>query len=413
MPPISHAWQAKWARRTHSRIQLATGHNSVAGPAARRPKTLPRRQGGVFLIGCGLKLVLEVGSIAGRGFCRALMHEAIHHGTVVEPSLPEAAVQFAAPRLPLLRLQLTFGMDEPVVLPSFRGNLWRGVLGLALKRIDEGILPGLCYGAVEPGTLYRTFFESPPPPDAKKMRRYEAAPHPYVVDAPSASAAERIEAGATLRIGLTLVGRPATALEAVLAAFNDAARAGLGRPIGRERRRGRGRLIEARAVWRGNKLDAVAFNQGSTFKPIMPEVPVILRCPGRLRVKLETPLRLERHGKLVDSEGLLPGTLVANLVRRISMMCEFYGDVPLDTDFRALKTMWEGLAAHEPKLERTGQKRWSSRSRQEIDLEGVTGSLVLDLRGREPLFPFLYLGQWVHAGKGATMGMGAIRLYPA
>src|ERR1700674_762526 len=82
------------------------------------------------------------------------------------------------PRLPLLRLELVFAMDEPVELPPFRGNLWRGVLGPALKRIDEGLLPGVSTGEVEPGTLYRTFFESPPPPNAGKMRLYEAAPHP-------------------------------------------------------------------------------------------------------------------------------------------------------------------------------------------------------------------------------------------
>src|SRR3989454_12293162 len=102
-------------------------------------------------------------------------------------------------------------MDEPVELPPFRGNLWRGVLGPALKRIDDGLLPGLSTGAIEPGTLYRTFYESPRPPEARKMRKYAEVPHPYVVHAPSASAPERIEAGATVGTELTLAGRAATA----------------------------------------------------------------------------------------------------------------------------------------------------------------------------------------------------------
>ncbi len=116
-------------------------------------------------------------------------------GVVPQP----AAAALVPPRLPLLRLELVFAMGEPVELPPFRGNLWRGVLGPALKRIDEGLLPGLSTGQVEPGTLYRTFFESPPPPDATKMRRYDAVPHPYVVDAPGASNFQRLEAGATER----------------------------------------------------------------------------------------------------------------------------------------------------------------------------------------------------------------------
>ncbi len=301
-------------------------------------------------------------------------------------------------------------MDEPVELPPFRGNLWRGVLGPALKRIDEGLLPGLSTGAVEPGTLYRTFFESPPPPDARKMRRYTAVPHPYVVDAPGASAFERLDAGATVRIGLTLVGRPATAVEAVLAAFDFAARAGLGRGLGHERERGRARLTEVRAVWRGDEPDVVVFDQASGFRPIAPEVPMVPPCPPRLRVILATPLRLAREGKLIGPKRFAPGALVGNLVRRVSMMCEFFGEAPLDADFRALKAMWEGLVAHEPMLALADQMRWSSRHQKELDAGGVIGSFVLDMGGVEALFPCLWLGQWIHAGKGAVMGMGAVRL---
>src|SRR4051812_20164075 len=102
-------------------------------------------------------------------------------------SAPATDAQLVLPRLRLLRLELDFVMDEPVVLPPFRGNLWRGILGPALKRIDDGLLPGVSTGALARGTLYSTFFESTPPPDATRMRKYTAAPHPYVVDAPGRS----------------------------------------------------------------------------------------------------------------------------------------------------------------------------------------------------------------------------------
>jgi hypothetical protein len=105
-----------------------------------------------------------------------------------------------------------------------------------------------------------------------------------------------------------------------------------------------------------------------------------------------------------------PGALVANLVRRVSMMSEFFGDTPLETDFRALKALWEGLVARDPMLAFADQLRWSSHQQRELGMGGVIGSFVLDMRGVEALFPYLWLGQWVHAGKGAVMGMGAIRL---
>jgi CRISPR-associated endoribonuclease Cas6 len=322
----------------------------------------------------------------------------------------EAPGSVVAPRLPLLRLELVFAMDEPVELPAFRGNLWRGVLGPALKRIDEGVLPGLSTGEVAPGTLYRTFFESPPPPEARKMRLYDAVPHPYVVDAPSVSTVRRIEAGARERIGLTLIGRPATAVEAVLAAFDFAARVGLGARIGEEHERGRARLVEASAVWRDSASDAVVYDETAGFRPIVAEVPAVPLCPTRLRVTIATPLRLKHEGRPLRARPFRPGALVANLVRRVSMLCEFFGDTPLDTDFAALKSMWTNLVAREPMLADADQTRWSGNRQQEFDMSGVIGSFVLDMRGVEALFPYLWLGQWIHAGKGSVTGMGAIRV---
>lgn len=328
---------------------------------------------------------------------------------VAEPRAP----LLAAPRLGLLRLELVFTLEEPAELPPFRGSLWRGMLGPALKRIDEGLLPGVSTGALAPGTLYRTFFESPPPPGADRMRRYDAVPHPYVVDAPGRSRTERLAAGDAERIGLTLVGIPASAVEAVLAAFDFAARVGIGGRLGAARERGRARLTEARAVWRSEAPDAVVFDEARGFRPVAPEPPAFPPCPPSLRVILASPLRLVRDGRPHGPQGFPPAALVGNLVRRVSMLSAFFGEAPLETDFRALKEMAEGLVAREPMLAFVDRTRWSGNRREEIPMGGVIGSFVLDLRGREPLFPYLWLGQWLHAGKGAVVGMGAIRLKPA
>jgi CRISPR/Cas system endoribonuclease Cas6 (RAMP superfamily) len=43
---------------------------------------------------------------------------------------------------------------------------------------------------------------------------------------------------------------------------------------------------------------------------------------------------------------------------------------------------------------------------------GLLGRAVLPLRGIDAFWPFLSLAPWVHAGKGATMGLGAMRIVP-
>jgi hypothetical protein len=327
---------------------------------------------------------------------------------------PPSSVQLGAPLLPLLRLELTFTIEEPVLLPPFRGGMWRGVLGPALKRIDDGFLPEVSTGALERGTLYSTFFETPPPPDAAKMRLYNAVPHPYVVDAPGQPGFRRIAPGEEERIGVTLVGRAATAVEAVLAAFDVAARSGFGAPPtqGVGARRGRGRLSLARAVWRGPAQEPVVVYDGAAFRGASAVVPPCPAPARRMRVFLNTPLRLVQQERLIGPTTFRPAALISNLVRRVSMMTAFHGDTPLDTDFGYLKRLWEGLQAEEQSLAFADQKRWSGSQQRELDMGGIVGSFVLNLRGAEALFPYLWLGQWLHAGKGAVMGMGAIRLRP-
>jgi len=40
---------------------------------------------------------------------------------------------------------------------------------------------------------------------------------------------------------------------------------------------------------------------------------------------------------------------------------------------------------------------------------GLIGEIELDGADLEPFWPYLWLGQWTHAGKGAVMGLGRYR----
>jgi CRISPR/Cas system endoribonuclease Cas6 (RAMP superfamily) len=44
---------------------------------------------------------------------------------------------------------------------------------------------------------------------------------------------------------------------------------------------------------------------------------------------------------------------------------------------------------------------------------GLVGTVILPLADLEPFWPFLALAPWAHVGKGATMGLGAMRVDPA
>ena len=57
-------------------------------------------------------------------------------------------------------------------------------------------------------------------------------------------------------------------------------------------------------------------------------------------------------------------------------------------------------------------KRYSSRQQQEMTLGGVVGQWHLHgpTEALANAWPWLWLGQWLHVGKNATMGLGGYRL---
>jgi hypothetical protein len=321
------------------------------------------------------------------------------------------------PCLPLIRLMLTFVAIEPVGdLPRFRGALWRGVFGRALRRLSDPAQPladvwpadiaTIGFGPYGRAGLYDGLFA--PEDGAGAVPQHLQVPSPFVIDA--LPGPDGLDTGETELIGLTLIGeRVAEALPALLAAFRIAGEDGLGGANGAGRR-GRMHLVDAAVTWRDpGGTSPILSHEGhvTLLRPLPPPVPPM---PRAVAVTLAAPLRLMRRGLVAGPDDLTAGDLLEALVRRISTLQRAHGSGPIAADFRALFA-----AAHAaPTLERdlwfVPQTRWSGSQGREIEMGGVVGSFVLPLVGLEALWPYLWLGQWVHAGKGTVHGLGAIRL---
>jgi CRISPR/Cas system endoribonuclease Cas6 (RAMP superfamily) len=94
-------------------------------------------------------------------------------------------------------------------------------------------------------------------------------------------------------------------------------------------------------------------------------------------------------------------------------LAERHGPAPLDLDYRALKERAGTAEFDAAELRWIEWARWSDRQRALIKMGGLLGSLSLPLAGVEPFWPFLWLAPWVHVGKGATMGLGAVQVVAA
>ena len=314
--------------------------------------------------------------------------------------------------LPLARYRFTFRLHAPLRLPDYAGSLLRGQFGAALRRVACMTDAPTCEGCPLRATCpYPAIFETPAPAE-HAMQNFSHVPNPYVVE-PPAFGTRQIDAGGTLQFGLVLFGRAVAQLPLVSFALQRALEGGLGR----ERARG----VLERIEWQHTAdQPAEPYRSGATFIPIWqpgdaaiaahdahlaPPAAAVHTAPARLTLAIHTPMRLQQQGKPLRPAALTPRKLVADLLRRISLLAEFHAGRPgLVADAPALVRHAETLT-HQTALRWQDWSRYSSRQQQEMTLGGVVGAWTLE-GDLAPLLPWLWLGQWLHVGKNATMGMG-------
>ena len=133
---------------------------------------------------------------------------------------------------------------------------------------------------------------------------------------------------------------------------------------------------------------------------------------AKLTLHIQTPLRLQQQGQPLGVAQLTPRALIAALARRTALLMEFH----------AGQTGWGEAAKHITHLSENltdtrdlhwfDWTRYSSRQQQEMTLGGVLGHWTLhgNVEDLAQIQPWLWLGQWLHVGKNATMGLGAYTL---
>jgi len=310
-----------------------------------------------------------------------------------------------APDLPLASYRLTFEAREPLGLPEYVGSAWRGIFGHALKRTvcvtrEKDCAACLLYRSC----AYPWVFETPPPEDSTRMRRYTAAPHPYVL-IPENRARRTVPAGEPFELGMNLFGRGNEYFPYIVQSFRVAGEGGIGRGKGRFALK----VVRQTALARGG--EAVNWREGETLSRKEPERPLAVPAvPDTVRLVFETPLRVRSADHLVGPGEFAFHHLYRNLLRRISSLMFFHGGASLDVDFAALVGKATTVACVSRDLRWREWTRWSSRQKTTMQMGGLVGEISLSGRAVGPFWPYLWLGQWTHAGKGATMGLGRYRV---
>jgi len=321
----------------------------------------------------------------------------------MQDGLGDVALRSGCIMLPLARYRFRFRCTGASRLPAYTGSAWRGALGHALKKTVCVTHQDACPSCL----LYRScpysyIFETPPHPDAKKMRKYTAAPHPFLIEPPLAPEDEMHE------LGLTLFGRGNGYVPYLVHALQRAGEQGLGKgrmPM---------KLVEVRQAQPADSDSWVPiYEPGGTLRPHPPDIPALPTAPAAVRIKIETHMRLQREEHLVTPDTFRFSDLFSSLLRRLSMLTSFHADEPLETDFAGLTQMARQVEAASTQLVWKDWTRYSSRQKTAIKMDGLLGEIVVGMEGKTELWPYLWWGQWVHTGKATSMGLGKYSIHAA
>ncbi|HGG58316.1 MAG TPA: CRISPR system precrRNA processing endoribonuclease RAMP protein Cas6 [Gammaproteobacteria bacterium] len=297
------------------------------------------------------------------------------------------------PELPLGLIQFRFLAEKSLVFPAYSGSLWHAVFGLALHR-QSCIMRGQdCVTCpLRARCDYPTLFKPHAAPDSAMMRG-KSVPPPHVFH--SIPEARRVVSG-EVSISLALLGDAGKRVGAIVNAMRHAGLAGLGK------QRVVLYLKDFHQVgWDGEPI-AMINTRGDIIEPLFasPPVPVMPSCFALI---FTTPCRLSgsSHGCSLDVFKMLMA-----IIRRISLLQYFYTGKRLNADFKELKSLTKMISVQDISLVWRSAQRYSARRDVRVDTSGWTGVIRLDLRGIEPLWPYLWIGQWLGVGKNASMGFG-------
>jgi CRISPR/Cas system endoribonuclease Cas6 (RAMP superfamily) len=144
--------------------------------------------------------------------------------------------------------------------------------------------------------------------------------------------------------------------------------------------------------------------------PALPTPDTRQPTPALLTVRFLTPTLLRADGKVIHRPEF--HHLFKRVRDRINSLSTFFGDGPLDADFRGLGERAEKVRTLSSKIEWVERFRTSSKTHQRHELSGFVGECTFELPERDSeicnleLLEWLICGELLHAGKHAAWGNG-------
>lgn len=230
--------------------------------------------------------------------------------------------------------------------------------------------------------------------DPAALKRHQKPPLPFIFSFPFSS--EQIGTTDTIECGLVVVGRAIHCIDMLLKGFAEF--------LKRDSADVTGEIIQVSASgYQGESTclgDGTDIYHAANLQVLSAEVlqewsP--LDC-SRIDIRLLSPLRFILNGRQCRRFDF--SHFARSLMRRVSSLAYYYCDYSFNSDFKLLSGIADAVECIADNFCYESMNR---------PVSGITGSggFVGEL---DELLPFLTLGRYLHAGKGAAYGMGRYEL---
>lgn len=307
-------------------------------------------------------------------------------------------------RLPFTTYRFTFKAEESIPFPAYSGTLWHAVIGKALHGISCIVPQGDCQHCLLTAQCdYPILFKGVKFNGSTKMQHYPSIPVPHIIRVQHPHA-HTVNAQQSFSIEVILIGQRNDKLGRLIHAMQTVAANGF------RNARKKAQLLHVVQLNASGLDQMLALDQPNTPQSVasLPVIPPL--STQQLRLTLLNPFR--PTGKAIRSTTFLLDKLIMGLIRRISLLQYFYTGVSLDEDFLALKAHAEQLPVLAQTMQWHYHETLAKRRNQHRQGYAWSGSIDIDLSHHEhqALWPYLYIGQWLHVGKNASMGFGRYEL---
>ena len=306
--------------------------------------------------------------------------------------------------LRIARYRFTCQAKEEIKLPPYKGSALRGGFGYAFRQVSCPMKRGNCAGCLlRESCVYSYVFETPSSHQDSIWGRYSDPPRPFVVE-PPLEEKPLYQKGEGFGFGLVLVGKAIDYLPYFIYTFDQLGERGIGR--------GRGSfLLESVEETAGKGGVTIYDGQEKILRKGPPPIDYSaiqkeaqsFKGLTHLGLRLLTPLRLRYGRKLVEE--LQFHILFRNLLRRLSALYELHCGGKLELHSKGLVERATKVEVAKSDLRWYDWERYSGRQKLRMKLGGLRGEVTFQ-GNLEEFIPYLLMGELLHAGKGATFGLG-------